>query len=94
MTFEDKTLTCKDCGCEFVFSSSEQEFYSEKGFVNEPGRCRSCRAARKSHSGEGRGPREMHDVICASCGVATQVPFKPRNEKPVYCQDCFDKSRS
>ncbi len=94
MAFEDKTLTCKDCGCEFVFSASEQEFYAEKGFVNEPGRCRSCRASRKAHSGEGRGPREMHSVICASCGVETQVPFKPRNEKPVYCQECFDKMRN
>ncbi len=94
MSFEDKTLTCKDCGCEFVFSASEQEFYQEKGFVNEPGRCRSCRAAKKSQSGGERGPREMHNVICASCGVSTQVPFKPRNEKPVYCQDCFDKMRS
>ena len=94
MTFEDKTLTCKDCGSEFVFSSSEQEFYAEKGFINEPGRCRSCRATRKSQSSEGRGPREMHDVICASCGAETQVPFKPRNEKPVYCQNCFDKMKS
>jgi hypothetical protein len=46
--YNDKTLTCKDCGAEFIFSASEQEFYAEKGFTNEPGRCPSCRAARKA----------------------------------------------
>ncbi len=93
MTFQDKVLTCKDCGCEFVFSTREQEFYAEKGFANEPARCRSCRSSRKGQGGDARPPREMHDAICAACGAATQVPFKPRNEKPVYCQSCFEKMR-
>ena len=44
---EDKTLVCRECGTEFVFSASEQEFYEEKGFTNEPGRCPGCRQARK-----------------------------------------------
>ena len=34
--YEDKTLVCKDCGAEFVFTAGEQEFYAEKGFQNEP----------------------------------------------------------
>ena len=41
--FEDKTLICKDCGKEFVFTAGEQEFYAEKGFQNEPLRCKDCR---------------------------------------------------
>ena len=44
---EDKTLTCCECGQEFVFTASEQEFYAEKGFTNEPRRCPTCRQARK-----------------------------------------------
>ena len=44
---EDKTLQCKDCGAEFVFTVGEQEFYKEKGFENEPQRCPECRRARK-----------------------------------------------
>ena len=44
----DKTLTCKDCGMEFVFSEGEQAFYKEKGFENEPQRCPECRKARKN----------------------------------------------
>lgn len=44
---EDKTLKCKECGKDFVFSAGEQEFYSQKGFQNEPVRCSPCRQARK-----------------------------------------------
>ncbi|MHB1001732.1 MAG: zinc-ribbon domain-containing protein [Armatimonadota bacterium] len=44
---EDKTLKCKDCGQDFVFSTGEQEFYAEKGFQNEPARCVPCRQAKK-----------------------------------------------
>ena len=43
----DKTLVCKDCGTEFVFTAGEQQFYAEKGFTNEPQRCPECRKARK-----------------------------------------------
>lgn len=45
---EDKTLVCKDCGKEFVFTVGEQEFYQEKGFTNEPKRCLDCRRANKA----------------------------------------------
>ena len=43
----DKTLACKDCNAEFVFSEGEQSFYKEKGFLNEPQRCLSCRTQKK-----------------------------------------------
>ncbi|MBZ4688327.1 MAG: hypothetical protein PWQ96_412 [Clostridia bacterium] len=98
--FKDKTLTCRDCGENFTFSASEQEFYAEKGFTNEPGRCPSCRAARKKQRnnrgnfGRGMRPqREMHDATCAACGVKTQVPFRPSGDRPVYCSDCYSKNR-
>ncbi|MDR7867044.1 MAG: zinc-ribbon domain containing protein [Sporomusaceae bacterium] len=91
---QDKNLTCRDCGAEFVFTASEQDFFAEKGFTNEPGRCPECRAARKQQNrGMSRGgsyqQREMHDVTCAACGVQTQVPFRPSSDRPVYCRDCF-----
>ncbi|WP_346353430.1 zinc-ribbon domain containing protein [Azotosporobacter soli] len=92
--YEDKTMTCKECGVEFIFSASEQAFYAEKGFANEPGRCPTCRAARKQRTGGDAGrQREMHDVVCAACGVNTQVPFRPSSDRPVYCRDCFSKGR-
>lgn len=92
---EDKTLTCRDCGVEFIFSASEQKFYAEKGFANEPGRCPECRAARKQNSAGGvRGAqREMYPAVCADCGIETMVPFKPSGNRPVYCRECFSKNR-
>lgn len=52
MSFEDKTLVCRDCGNEFTFTAGEQEFYEQKGFTNEPQRCRDCRQARKQQRGD------------------------------------------
>src|SRR5438067_7964980 len=43
----DTTLTCRDCGQAFTFTSGEQDFYASRGF-SEPSRCPDCRAARKS----------------------------------------------
>ena len=53
----DKTLTCRDCGSEFVFTEGEQEFYKEKGFENDPVRCADCRKARKAQSNNNRNFR-------------------------------------
>ncbi len=96
--FQDKTLTCRDCGQEFVFTEAEQEFYAEKGFTNMPGRCPDCRNKRKqsrrSPGGFGRREREMFPATCAACGAKTQVPFKPTSDRPVYCRECFDSHRS
>ena len=96
MNYEDKTLTCLDCGQAFTFSADEQAFHAEKGFTNEPKRCTSCRQARRGQhdGGFGQGQREMHSVVCAECGKDTTVPFKPRGDRPVYCSDCFSKQRT
>lgn len=97
MAFEDKTLVCKDCGKDFIFSAGEQEFYAEKGFENEPVRCRDCRDSRRRSRDGGTGgdrePRQMYTVICAECGKETQVPFEPKNDRPVFCRDCFNSKR-
>ncbi len=137
-TYADKTLQCRDCGENFVFTAGEQEFYVARGF-SEPTRCQGCRAARKasreggsgsgyssggggyssggsgygssggggysgggSYSAGGRssygggrsgggGSRQMYKVTCAECGQETEVPFEPRNGRPVYCRDCFER---
>ena len=47
-----------------------------------------------SSGGGGSGSREFYQAVCSSCGVATQVPFKPTPGKPVYCRDCFQSSRA
>jgi CxxC-x17-CxxC domain-containing protein len=97
LNFVDKTLKCRECGNDFEFTAGEQEFYQQKGLVNQPGRCPNCRAARRNASAGGRSseraPREMHTVICAECGAEAQVPFLPKNDRPVYCSSCYDKVR-
>jgi CxxC-x17-CxxC domain-containing protein len=88
---EDKILTCKDCGTEFVFSGREQSFFAEKGFSNQPQRCRECRQARRSQSGGSFGAqsRPSYGAVCAACGVETTVPFRPRGDRPIYCRSCY-----
>jgi CxxC-x17-CxxC domain-containing protein len=100
VTYNDRTLTCADCGASFIFTAGEQEFHAQKGFTNEPRRCPECRAARRASrdsygsgggysSGGYGGQREMFSATCASCGREARVPFEPRGDKPVYCSDCF-----
>lgn len=91
--YQDKTLICKDCGAEFVFTAGEQQFYAEKGFENEPQRCKACRMARKNNAGATKPQREMFTATCASCGAEARVPFRPREDRPVYCSDCFAKMK-
>jgi CxxC-x17-CxxC domain-containing protein len=109
MVTADKTLVCRECGAEFIFTAGEQEFYAERGFV-EPSRCPSCRAARRSgrqsgglsdgygarSSAPSSGPREqrqLYPAVCADCGRETMVPFEPRAGRPVYCRECFARHR-
>lgn len=86
---EDKTLACKDCAKSFVFTRREQEFFAEKGFSNEPQRCRECRQARRASADGGPGQRPNVEAVCAECGVTTTVPFRPRGDRPVFCRSCF-----
>jgi hypothetical protein len=94
-TFTDKTVACVECGADFIFSKNEQSFYAERGFTNEPKRCKNCRDKRKSvrdGSGSSRD-RQMVSVTCDSCGVTTEVPFTPVSGKPVYCRECYNQRR-
>jgi CxxC-x17-CxxC domain-containing protein len=101
MSYQDKTLTCQDCGQDFTFSADDQQYHAEKGYANEPKRCPTCRSNRRSGGGYGGGGggygggrREMHPATCAQCGKETQVPFRPSGDRPVYCSDCFSKQPS
>jgi len=95
MGYKDRQLQCADCKTTFTFTASEQEFFSNKGFTNEPKRCPDCRSARRHERGGGRygssggAPRQMYPAVCASCGTQTEVPFQPRFDKPVYCSQCY-----
>jgi CxxC-x17-CxxC domain-containing protein len=96
----DKTLVCRDCGREFMFTAGEQAFYAERGFV-PPTRCVTCRATRRAErqlNGEDSTrppsvPRQLHPAVCADCGQETMVPFEPRSGRPVFCRDCYARQR-
>jgi CxxC-x17-CxxC domain-containing protein len=104
VSFEDKNLTCRECGQTFVWTAGEQAFYAEKGLVNVPSRCPQCRASRRATGSAGSSSnaprpsrnenRVQHPVTCASCGKETTVPFVPKYDRPVYCSDCFDQQRA
>jgi len=92
MAYQDKVLTCRDCGAQFVFTAGEQAFYAEKGFANEPSRCYDCRQRHKQQRAGRSGGRTMYDAVCAACGAPTQVPFQP-GLRPVYCRGCMAANR-
>ncbi len=100
MSFQDKTLQCSDCGTTFTFTGEEQEFFQSKGYTNDPKRCPSCRQARKAQRygtdsfGSSRPRRQMFPAVCAQCGKETEVPFQPREGRPVYCSDCYNKTKT
>ena len=46
--------------------------------------------ARKGASNNRQGgERQMFDAVCANCGKPCKVPFRPREDRPVYCSECF-----
>ncbi len=106
MDLKDKALVCHDCGETYTFSVEEQQAFQAKGHNHPPKRCVSCRAARAARKPAQPKEREMtpvytppatrqmYAVTCTECGKETQVPFEPRAGRPVYCSDCYHKSRN
>ena len=107
---EDKSITCVDCGEEFLFTAGEQAFYRERGLTNEPTRCKNCREKRKAGrgghpggaggggggggGGYGRPEKQMYPATCSQCGRDTEVPFMPTSGRPVLCRDCFNAAKA
>jgi CxxC-x17-CxxC domain-containing protein len=95
-TYQDRALQCRNCGTSFVWTAGEQAFYAAKNLLHAPSRCPACRlAAREGRQPAARSgrPREFFPVVCDRCGVQTQVPFLPRDDRPVYCSSCYDAVR-
>ena len=87
--YQDKNLTCTDCKQTFVFTSGEQEFHAAKGFSNQPSRCPSCRAARKSAGGGGGGGGFSGGSYGAGGGFSSGGGDGGRREMhPAVCAEC------
>ena len=89
MDFVDKTLTCRECGKEFVWSAGEQKFYADKGLTNPPGRCPDCRSKMRAK----KANQPKFTITCKNCRKEGEVPFEPINPGDVLCSDCFAKKR-
>ncbi len=94
MEYHDKVLKCADCGAEFVFTAGEQMFFADKGFKNEPKRCKGCKAKRGEHATGNSAARTETKTNCSQCGKETTVPFRPTQGRPVFCRECFQQRRS
>jgi CxxC-x17-CxxC domain-containing protein len=110
MPASDRQLICRQCGSSFTFTAGEQSFYATRGLTNDPSRCPSCRSVRRGNAAStltdayvhygpfasfgGRTPRQMHPAVCTACGQMTEVPFQPRDDRPVLCSECFARTRT
>jgi CxxC-x17-CxxC domain-containing protein len=102
MEFQDKVLTCIDCGARFTFTAGEQLFFYDKQFKNEPKRCKSCKSKRVAvlnsslapHDGHQRRSRIETRATCSQCGKETTIPFKPTQGRPIFCRECFVQKRN
>ena len=93
MSYADKTITCRDCGMDFVFTAGEQEFYAQKGFSNEPTRCPSCRQARKADGGGRSGGRssgygDSDGVYSSGARSSGGYSSSPREMHTATCASC------
>ena len=66
----DKTVTCVDCGNDFVFSAGEQEFFLTNGYAAGKSRCKECTRAKKARFGEATDAagRRAATTTCYACG--------------------------
>ena len=95
MEYHDKVLKCSECSQEFIFTAGEQMFFADKGFKNEPKRCKDCKAKRSQSPGQGNAvQRSETKTTCSQCGKETTVPFRPTQGRPVFCRECFQQRRS
>lgn len=100
MAYEDKTLTCMDCGETFVHTAEDQARYAERGFTNDPKRCRPCREKRKAGATPG-GDSADRVLVCSDCGkdfvhsAKDQAYYAERGFRndPKRCRDCREKHK-
>jgi len=99
--FQDRSISCVDCGAQFVWTVGEQVFFHDKGLKNEPKRCKPCKQAKNDRlaaisAAQVSGVKQRIEVpvTCAQCGDQTTVPFYPSQGRPVYCRACFLATRA
>ena len=87
MSYQDRTLTCVDCGQQFTWTAGEQEFYAQRGLTNEPRRCPDCRRARKAQQGGG-GSYASGGYSGGSYSAGGGYDRPQRQMYPAVCSQC------
>jgi CxxC-x17-CxxC domain-containing protein len=98
MTYVDRTLTCVDCGVEFIHSAADQEYYTAKGFISDPKRCASCRAYRRTTrdgpgSGRGSSTGDGGRVVGGPRGYERPEDRGPREYFVAICSSCGNQAQ-
>lgn len=93
----DKTITCRDCSQQFLFTAREQEFFAERGF-GDPVRCLNCRREHKARKMAGQeGPAPGGSMERAGRPERFDRPFqsdRPQyNDRPQYGDRPFGGDR-
>ena len=89
--FQDKKLTCQECGMEFVWDASEQAYFAKKGFKEIPKRCRACREKRKIEREKEK--EKEKEITCAKCGKKATTASETGEDEETICMDCFVKEQ-
>lgn len=89
-------VVCDKCGknCEVPFKpSSDKPIFCDDCF-REKNRSNSNRSDGRNFVRNNSRERTYFKAICSECGKSCELPFRPTNDKPVFCSACFDKQGS
>jgi len=89
--FEDKKLTCEECGTEFIWDASEQAYFAKKGFKKVPKRCRACRAKKQIEIQQEKAKEK--ELTCIKCGKKGVVTANIDPDEEALCFDCYVKEQ-
>ena len=90
MTYVDRTMTCVDCGVEFIHSSADQEYYAQKGFTSDPKRCASCRPTGDPPA---RGQQLRRRSVGGPRGYERSEDHGPREYFAAVCTSCGNQAQ-
>ena len=94
MEFQDKHLTCIDCGTEFIWTAGEQTSSLTRTSRTSRSAARRARpSVPVARPGAGMRERVETATNCSACGKETTVPFRPTQGRPVFCKECFQQRK-
>ena len=86
---DDRPVYCNEC----FQNHKPQQRSGGSRFDRGSGYGRNDRGSRFSRGSRGDRPREMFTATCGDCGNECKIPFKPKEDRPVYCNECFQNHK-